>query len=119
MPLRFLTAGESHGPALVAILEGLPAGLPVDVEAIHRDLARRQRGLGAGPRMRIEQDRVEILGGVMEGQTTGAPIALRIENRDHAKWRGQEILPMTVPRPGHVDLAAAIKYGYRDLRPGL
>lgn len=119
MPLRFLTAGESHGPALVAILEGLPAGLPVDVEAIHRDLARRQRGLGAGPRMRIEQDRVEILGGVMEGQTTGAPIALRIENRDHAKWRGQEIPPMTVPRPGHVDLAAAIKYGYRDLRPGL
>lgn len=119
MPLRFLTAGESHGPALVAILEGLPAGLPVDLEAVNRDLARRQRGLGAGPRMRIEADRVVILSGVLEGVTTGAPIALQIENRDHAKWRGRAIEPMTVPRPGHVDLAAALKYGYRDLRPGL
>jgi chorismate synthase len=119
MPLRFLTAGESHGPALVAILEGLPAGLPVDVEAVNRELARRQRGLGAGPRMKIEEDRVVLLSGVLEGRTTGAPIALQIENRDHAKWRGRAVAPMTIPRPGHVDLAAAIKYGYRDLRPGL
>ncbi|HXF70025.1 MAG TPA: chorismate synthase [Thermoflexus sp.] len=119
MPLRLLTAGESHGPALVAVLEGLPAGLPVDVEMVNRELARRQQGLGAGPRMRIEADRVMILSGVLEGRTTGAPIALQIENRDHAKWRGRAIEPMTVPRPGHVDLAAALKYGYRDLRPGL
>lgn len=119
MPLRLLTAGESHGPALVAVLEGLPAGLPVDLEMVNRELARRQRGLGAGPRMRIETDRVVILSGVLEGRTTGAPIALQIENRDHAKWRGRAIEPMTVPRPGHVDLAAALKYGYRDLRPGL
>ncbi len=119
MPLRFLTAGESHGPALVAILEGLPAGLPVDLEAVNRELARRQQGVGAGPRMKIEADRAVILGGVLEGVTTGAPIALQIENRDHAKWRGRAIEPMTVPRPGHVDLAAALKYGYRDLRPGL
>ncbi|MFN3929834.1 MAG: chorismate synthase, partial [Thermoflexus sp.] len=119
MPLRLLTAGESHGPALVAVLEGLPAGLPVDLEMVNRELARRQQGLGAGPRMRIEADRVVIVGGVLEGVTTGAPIALQIENRDHAKWRGRAIEPMTVPRPGHVDLAAALKYGYRDLRPGL
>ncbi len=119
MPLRFLTAGESHGPALVAILEGLPAGLPVDLEAVNRELARRQQGLGAGPRMKIEADQVTILSGVLEGVTTGAPIALQIENRDHAKWRGRAIEPMTVPRPGHADLVAALKYGYRDLRPGL
>jgi len=119
MPLRFLTAGESHGPALVAILEGLPAGLPVDLEAVNRELARRQRGLGAGPRMKIEADQAVILSGVLEGVTTGAPIALQIENRDHAKWRGRAVAPMTVPRPGHADLAAALKYGYRDLRPGL
>ncbi|WP_376791590.1 chorismate synthase [Thermoflexus sp.] len=119
MPLRLLTTGESHGPALVAVLEGLPAGLPVDLETVNRELARRQQGLGAGPRMRIETDRVVILSGVLEGRTTGAPIALQIENRDHAKWRGRAIEPMTVPRPGHVDLAAALKYGYRDLRPGL
>ncbi|GBD08055.1 Chorismate synthase [Candidatus Thermoflexus japonica] len=119
MPLRFLTAGESHGPALVAILEGLPAGLPVDLEAVNRDLARRQRGLGGGPRMKLEADQAVILSGVLEGVTTGAPIALQIENRDHVKWRGRAIEPMTVPRPGHVDLAAALKYGYRDLRPGL
>lgn len=119
MPLRFLTAGESHGPALMAILEGLPAGLPVDLEAVNRELARRQQGVGAGPRMKIEADRAVILSGVLEGVTTGAPIALQIENRDHAKWRGRAIEPMTVPRPGHADLAAALKYGYPDLRPGL
>ncbi len=119
MPLRFLTAGESHGPALTAILEGLPAGLPLSSEIINRDLARRQRGLGRGPRMQIEQDRVRILSGVLAGQTTGAPLTLQIENRDHARWRGRAVPPFTTPRPGHVDLSAAIKYGYRDLRPGL
>ena len=117
--LRFLTAGESHGPCLTAIVEGLPAGLVVDVEAINRDLARRQGGYGRGGRMNIERDRVEILGGVIAGQTTGAPAALRIENRDWANWRGRNIPPMTVPRPGHADLAGAIKYGYRDLRLAL
>ena len=119
MPLRFLTAGESHGPTLVAILEGLPAGLPVDLEAVNRELARRQQGLGSGPRMKIEADQAVILSGVLEGVTTGAPVAFLIENRDHIKWRGRAVEPMTVPRPGHVDLAAALKYGYRDLRPGL
>ncbi|WP_322800023.1 chorismate synthase [Thermoflexus sp.] len=119
MPLRFLTAGESHGPALVAILEGLPAGLPVDLEAVNRELARRQQGLGSGPRMKIEADQAVILSGVLEGVTTGAPVAFLIENRDHIKWRGRAVEPMTVPRPGHVDLAGALKYGYRDLRPGL
>jgi len=119
MPLRFLTAGESHGPDLVAVVEGLPAGLPVDVEAINHELARRQKGAGSGPRMAIERDRVQILSGVLEGRTTGAPIALTIANRDHAKWRGRAIPPFTTPRPGHGDLAARLKYGYPDLRPGL
>ncbi len=114
--LRFLTAGESHGPALVAILEGLPAGLPLTPELIADDLARRQTGYGAGPRMKIERDRAEILSGVMSGQTTGGPIALRLDNRDHEKWRGRPIPAFTTPRPGHADLVGAIKYGYRDLR---
>lgn len=119
MTLRFLTAGESHGPALTAILEGLPSGLPLSVQAIDDDLARRQRGYGAGPRMKIERDSVRILGGVMEGLTIGAPLAMLIGNVDHAKWRGRPIAPFTIPRPGHADLAGAIKYGYRDLRPSL
>lgn len=119
MPLRFLTAGESHGPALTAILDGLPAGLPLSAEIIDRDLARRQQGAGAGPRMQIEQDRVQILGGVMAGKTTGAPLALWIENLDHSRWRGKAITPFTIPRPGHADLTGAIKYGYGDLRPAL
>ncbi|NPA27243.1 MAG: chorismate synthase [Chloroflexi bacterium] len=119
MPLRFLTAGESHGPGLVAILEGLPAGLVVDEDALAHMLARRQQGVGSGPRMRIERDRARILSGVLAGKTTGAPIALWIPNRDHAKWRGKAIPPFTTPRPGHGDLAAALKYGYTDLRPGL
>lgn len=117
--LRLLTAGESHGPELTAILEGLPAGLSLDPEIVNRELARRQRGYGAGPRMKIEQDEAEITAGVMAGVTTGAPLALRILNRDHEKWRGKAIPAMTAPRPGHVDLAAAVKYGYGDLRPGL
>lgn len=119
MPLRFLTAGESHGPTLVAILEGMPAGLPLDVQAIDAELARRQQGYGAGPRMKIEQDRVQVLAGVMAGLTTGAPLAFQIENRDHAKWRDKAIEAFTTPRPGHADLTGAIKYGYRDLRPAL
>ncbi len=119
MPLRFLTAGESHGPGLVAVLEGLPAGLAVDQDALNRELARRQRGLGAGPRMRLEQDQVRIWSGVLEGRTTGAPVALTIRNRDHERWRGRAIPPFTTPRPGHGDLAAVLKYGYTDIRPGL
>jgi chorismate synthase len=118
--LRYLTAGESHGPALVAILEGLPAGLALTSEPINRELARRQRGFGAGPRVKaIEKDRVQILGGVMGGETTGAPLAMLIENRDHSKWKAREIEPFTTPRPGHADLTATLKYGYHDLRPAL
>jgi chorismate synthase len=97
----------------------MPAGLPLDLQVINADLARRQQGYGAGPRMKIEQDVAHILGGVMEGLTTGAPLAFEIENRDHAKWRGKPIEAFTVPRPGHADLSGAIKYGYRDLRPAL
>jgi chorismate synthase len=117
--LRFLTAGESHGPGLVAVLEGLPAGLPISIEAINQDLSRRQRGFGAGPRMKIEQDAVEILGGVLEGQTIGSPVAMLIGNKDHDKWRGRPIPPFTTPRPGHADLTGMLKYGFRDLRPAL
>ncbi|MBE9525261.1 MAG: chorismate synthase, partial [Chloroflexi bacterium] len=119
MSLRFLTAGESHGPALVAILEGLPAGLPLSVEQINPQLARRQRGFGAGPRMKLERDTVQILSGVMEGVTIGSPLTLWIDNKDHEKWAGKAIEPFNIPRPGHVDLSAALKYGYSDLRPGL
>ena len=117
--LRLLTAGESHGPEILAVLEGFPAGLMLDLEHLNRQLARRQRGYGAGPRMKIEQDAVIVAGGVLAGRTTGAPLALRILNRDHEKWRGKAVDPLTTPRPGHVDLTAAIKYGYTDLRPGL
>jgi chorismate synthase len=119
MPLRFLTSGESHGPGLVAILEGLPAGLPLEPEVIDRELKRRQLGYGAGPRMKLENDTVRLLGGVMGGQTTGAPLAMMIENRDHARWRGRPVAPFTHPRPGHADLSGALKYGYHDLRPAL
>lgn len=117
--LRFLTAGESHGPALTAILEGMPAGLPLSADDLALDLARRQTSYGAGGRMAIEQDTARILSGVMAGQTTGAPIALQIENRDFVKWRERAIPPMTTPRPGHADLTGAVKYGYRDLRLAL
>ena len=117
--LRFLTAGESHGPSLTAILDGLPAGLPLMSDIIDRELARRQKGYGSGGRMKIEKDSVQILGGVMAGETTGAPIALLVENTDHIKWKGKPIEPMTAPRPGHADLTGAVKYGYKDLRPAL
>ena len=107
MPLRYLTAGESHGPALTAILEGLPAGLPLDETVIAADLVRRQTGTGTGDRMAIEKDRAEILAGVMEGVTTGAPLTLQIVNKDHANWKGKSVPAYTTPRPGHADLAAA------------
>ncbi len=119
MPLRFLTAGESHGPSLTTILDGLPAGLPLTTEIINKELARRQQGYGSGGRMKIEKDTVQILGGVMGGETTGAPIALLVQNDDHVKWKGKAIEPMTAPRPGHADLTGAVKYGYKDLRPAL
>jgi chorismate synthase len=119
MNLRLLTAGESHGPALTAILEGMPAGLPLDASLIDHELARRQKGFGSGKRMQIEHDQVRILGGVMAGETTGAPIALLVENADHANWKGKAVAAMSAPRPGHADLTGALKYGYRDLRPAL
>ncbi len=119
--LRFLTAGESHGPCLTAIVDGLPAGLVVDVEAINHELARRQGGYGRGGRMKIERDKVEILGGVLYGKTTGAPLSLRIENRDWANWRDRwaagDLPKLTVPRPGHADYAGMVKYGLDDARP--
>src|SRR5574342_217266 len=126
MPLRFLTAGESHGPAVVAILEGLPAGLPLGPDDINPLRARRQ-GLslsgraypGASPRMKLEHDQAVLLGGVMGGETIGAPIAVQVANLDRAKWRGRAVEPMTVPRPGHADLTGAVKYGHRDLRLSL
>jgi chorismate synthase len=119
MPLRFLTAGESHGPSLITILDGIPAGLSITIEVINKELARRQQGYGSGGRMKIEKDTVQILGGVMGGETTGAPIALLVQNDDHVKWKGKAIDPMTAPRPGHADLTGAVKYGYKDLRPAL
>lgn len=97
----------------------MPAGLPLDASIIDYELARRQKGYGSGGRMKIEKDAVQILGGVMAGETTGMPIALQIENADHTKWKGKAIDPMTAPRPGHADLTGAVKYGYRDLRPSL
>jgi chorismate synthase len=119
MSLRYLTAGESHGPALLVILEGLPAGLFLNRKEINNELARRQKGYGVGPRMKLEKDRADILGGLMEGFTTGAPLGIRIINQDHKWWRGRSVPPFTVPRPGHADLVGAIKYGYNDLRPSL
>jgi chorismate synthase len=117
--LRFLTAGESHGPSLTAILDGMPAGLSITPEIIDKELARRQKGYGSGGRMKIEKDTVQILGGVMAGETTGAPIALLVQNVDHVKWKGKAVEPMTAPRPGHADLTGAVKYGFKDLRPAL
>ena len=117
--LRFLTAGESHGPAVTTILEGIPAGLKLRTGDIDQELARRQKGFGSGGRMKIEKDRVQILSGVMNGETIGSPLCLQITNLDHVKWQGKPVPPMTTPRPGHADLTGAIKYGYRDLRHSL
>ena len=119
MAIRFLTAGESHGPQMTAILEGIPAGLPLQVEQINEDLARRQKSLGAGGRMGIEKDQVRILSGVMNGRTNGAPLTLVVENRDHSRWLGKEINSYTTPRPGHADLSGLVKYGFEDIRPVL
>ncbi len=117
--LRFLTSGESHGPELLAILEGIPAGLSISENIINHQLGRRQRGSGAGNRMKIEKDQATLVSGLMDGKTIGSPIGIRITNLNHKEWRGKEISPFTIPRPGHVDLTGALKYGYQDLRPSL
>jgi chorismate synthase len=114
--LRFLTAGESHGPALSCIVEGLPAGLPISIDAINNDLRRRQTGYGAGGRMKIEQDRVQITGGIVNGKTIGAPVGMLVENLDWKNWKDKVTPPQTIPRPGHADLAGATKYDLDDLR---
>ena len=127
--LRFLTAGESHGRALVAIVEGLPAGLPIEVEAVQAELARRRLGYGRGPRMRFEQDEVTIIGGVRHGRTLGSPVVIQVANsewdRDPDKWQkemsvraedGPTGSPLTQVRPGHADLAGMQKYGLTDAR---
>ncbi len=117
--LRFLTAGESHGPELTAILEGMPAGLSLSSEQLDIDLARRQQGYGSGGRMKIERDHARITSGVMAGQTTGGPIAFTVENLDYVKWADRDVEALTIPRPGHADLTGAVKYGYRELRLSL
>src|SRR6186997_162685 len=136
---RFLTAGESHGPALGVTIEGVPAGLALTEEAIATDLARRQKGYGRGARQQIEQDRAEILGGVRHGMTLGSPILLLVRNRDWENWTdvmaveplddvaaaalleaaeggNKRAMPVTRVRPGHADLAGALKYGFNDVR---
>jgi chorismate synthase len=132
MTLRLTTAGESHGPALVAIVEGLPAGLVLDRAAIDADLLRRQQGYGRSPRQQIEQDTVEVLAGLRHGRTLGTPLALVVRNRDHENWRwgmspwppegeptGKGTKPVTLPRPGHADLAGVLKHGFEDVRDAL
>jgi chorismate synthase len=123
--LRFLTAGESHGPALVVTVEGMPAGLPILVDDIAAELARRRLGYGRGPRMRFEQDELELLGGIRHGRTLGSPVAIVIRNSEWAtgKWNdemasapGSTAQPLTQPRPGHADLAGMQKYGFTDAR---
>jgi chorismate synthase len=124
MSFRFVTAGESHGPGLTAIVEGLPAGLELSPEAIDRDLARRQLGHGRGGRMKIESDRAEVTAGVRHGRTLGSPVALRVENRDFRNWEERmnpwpvdgEVDEVHLPRPGHADLAGVLKYGHTDVR---
>jgi chorismate synthase len=132
MPLELVSAGESHGPALVAILTGLPAGLVLDKEAIDADLHRRQQGYGRSQRQRIESDEVEVLAGLRHGRTLGTPLALVVRNRDHANWEwgmspwppegepaGKGTKEVTLPRPGHADLAGVLKYGLTDVRDAL
>ena len=122
--LRLITAGESHGPGLTCIVEGLPAGLELDREAINRDLARRQLGHGRGGRMKIERDQVEVTGGVRHGRTLGGPVALQVENRDYANWEERmnpwpveaPVAEVHLPRPGHADLVGTQKYGLSDVR---
>ncbi len=129
MALSLVTAGESHGPALVAIVSGLPAGLVLEQEAIDADLHRRQQGYGRSPRQQIEQDTVEVLAGLRHGRTLGTPLALVVRNRDHKNWEwgmspwppedepaGKGTKEVTLPRPGHADLAGTLKYGFADVR---
>ena len=132
MTLRLSSAGESHGPALVAIVSGLPAGLELDRAAIDADLKRRQEGYGRSPRQQIEQDRVEVLAGLRHGRTLGTPLALVVRNVDHKNWTwgmapwppegepsGKGTKPVTLPRPGHADLAGVQKFGHTDVRDSL
>ncbi len=132
MNLELASAGESHGPALVAIVAGLPAGLVLDRDAINADLRRRQQGYGRSPRQKIETDEVEVLAGLRHGRTLGTPLALVVRNRDHKNWtwgmspwpaegaaEGKGTKPVTLPRPGHADLAGVQKYGLADVRDAL
>jgi len=132
MTLTLMTAGESHGPALLAIVTGLPAGLVLDRDAIDADLARRQEGYGRSPRQKLERDQVEVLAGLRHGRTLGTPLAIVVRNRDHANWEwgmspwppegeasGKGSKPVTLPRPGHADLAGAMKFGLADARDAL
>jgi chorismate synthase len=130
--LRLVSAGESHGPALVAIVTGLPAGLTLDKDEIDADLRRRQQGYGRSARQKLETDQVEVLAGLRHGLTLGTPLALVVANRDHANWTwgmspwppeeepsGKGAKPVTLPRPGHADLAGVLKYGHEDVRNAL
>ncbi|MEX2212249.1 MAG: chorismate synthase [Gaiellaceae bacterium] len=132
MTLELVVAGESHGPALVAVVTGLPAGLVLDKAAIDADLRRRQEGYGRSPRQQIEADEVEVLAGLRHGRTLGTPLALVVRNRDHENWawgmspwppegepEGKGTKPVTLPRPGHADLAGALKFGLADVRDAL
>src|SRR5215471_5248685 len=132
MTLQLVTAGESHGPALVAILTGLPAGLKLEKAVIDADLRRRQEGYGRSPRQQLETDEVEVLAGLRHGATLGTPLALVVRNRDHKNWtwgmspwppegqpEGKGAKPVTLPRPGHADLAGVLKFGHEDVRNAL
>src|ERR1700722_3339262 len=132
MSIRLSTAGESHGPALVAIVSGLPAGLSLDREAIDADLRRRQQGYGRSPRQQIESDQVEVLSGLRHGATLGTPLTLVVRNNDHKNWLwgmnpwppegepvGKGTKPVTLPRPGHADLPGVLKYDFDDVRNAL
>ena len=124
MPIRFTTSGESHGPGLTAIVEGLPAGLPLNLEDLDRDLARRQLGHGRGGRMKIESDRADVVSGVRHGRTLGSPVTIRVHNRDYENWEERmnpwpvdaEVAEVHLPRPGHADLAGIQKFGFTDVR---
>ena len=132
MTLGLVTAGESHGPALVAVLTGLPAGLRLDRDAVNADLRRRQQGYGRSPRQQLETDEVEVLSGLRHARTLGTPLTLLVRNRDHKNWTwgmspwepegdpsGKGTKPVTLPRPGHADLAGVLKYGHDDVRNSL